>query len=399
MWRWIFLGVLALAVIVFGFSLMDADGNGGVSADAVLADVNIDIGGFARAIGRWDWQFPRDFGAHLEFQTEWWYYTGNLQTADGRHFGYQFTIFRRALTPEESGVPPLPEGEGQGVRAFSEWRANQIYMAHFAVTDVDGGRYFHEQRFSRGSAGLAGATVDPVYHVWLEDWQVAAQDDEARRKRITAQAGNFAVDLALEQVKPPALHGDGGLSPKSDEPGNASYYYSLTRLLTNGTITVSGETFEVSGATWKDHEFSTSALGEGAQGWDWFGLQLDDNRELMLGQIRMADGRREPAFGGLLVNPDGSTRYLNADDFTLEVTGTWTSPHTGAVYPAGWKFSINTGVADPLRLTVTPLLADQELHGGGGVDYWEGAVHITGDATGYGYAELTGYVQAMTGRF
>ncbi|MBI5667713.1 MAG: carotenoid 1,2-hydratase [Chloroflexi bacterium] len=393
MWRWIFLGVTALAVIVFGFSLMNVGGNGEVNADAVLADISMDSNGFTRAIGRWDWRFPRDFGAHPAFQTEWWYYTGNVETADGRHFGYQFTIFRRALTPQ----PILAEGEGND--SASEWRASQIYMAHFAVTDVAGGRYFHEQRFSRGSAGLAGAVVEPRYRVWLEGWQVAAQDDEARRTHITAQGANFAVELALEQVKPPALQGDNGLSPKSDEPGNASYYYSLTRLLTNGTITINGETFAVSGTTWKDHEFSTSALGEGAQGWDWFGLQLDDNRELMLGQIRLNNGGREPAFGGLLVNPDGSTRYLNASDFTLDVTATWTSPHTGAVYPAGWNITVNTGDADPLNLTLTPLLADQELHGGGNVDYWEGAVRITGDATGYGYAELTGYAQAMTGRF
>ncbi len=389
MGRWMILAVLALAVMVFGFSLIDAGGSGDLSAEAVLTTVNADISGFARAIDPWDWQFPQDFGAHPTFQTEWWYYTGNVQTGTGRHFGYQFTIFRRALTPQ----PSSPQA------GRSEWRANQIYMAHFAVTDVDGGRYFHEQRFSRGSADLAGATVEPVYRVWLEDWQVVAADESAQRTYITAQGANFGVALALEQVKAPALQGDNGLSPKSDEPGNASYYYSLTRLKTSGTIIINGETFDVSGATWKDHEFSTSALGGNAQGWDWFGLQLDDNRELMLGQIRLADGAREPAFGGLLVNADGSTRYLHAADFTLEVTGTWTSPHTGAVYPVGWNITVNTGDDEPLNLTLAPLLADQELHGGGGVDYWEGAVRISGGATGYGYAELTGYAQAMTGRF
>lgn len=386
MWRWIFLAVLALAIVLFGFSLIDAGGNGDVSAQAVLADVSRDISGFARAVDPIDWQFPRDFGSHPAFQTEWWYYTGNLQTADGRHFGYQFTIFRRALTPDE-------------LDSQSEWRANQVYMAHFAVSDIEGGQYYHEQRFSRGGAELAGAVVEPRYRVWLEDWQVIAEDAEARQTHIAAQGANFAVNLALEQVKPPALQGDNGLSAKSDEPGNASYYYSLTRLLTEGTITVNGEIFAVAGATWKDHEFSTSALGQDAQGWDWFGLQLDDNRELMLGQIRMTDGSSEPAFGGLLVHPDGSTRYLRSSDFTLDVTNTWTSPHTGATYPAGWNITVNTGEAAPLSLVVTPLLDDQELIGGGNVDYWEGAVRITGDVTGYGYAELTGYVQAMTGRF
>ncbi|GIL14714.1 MAG: carotenoid 1,2-hydratase [Chloroflexota bacterium] len=390
MWRWTVLALLALVIIAFGFSLMDT-GGGTIRAEAVLVNPLSDTSGFARADAPYNWQFPLDFGAHPAFQTEWWYYTGNLKTADGRHFGYQFTIFRRALAPPSSPVT-LTGGE------TSEWRADQIYMAHFALSDVAGGRYFHQQRFSRGSAGLAGATTEPVYRVWLEDWQVVALEPAARRTRIYAHADDFGVELVMDQLKPPALHGDNGLSPKSDEPGSASYYYSLTRLKTAGEIVVNGETFQVSGASWKDHEFSTSALGADAQGWDWFGLQLDDNRELMLGQIRMTDGSREPAFGGLLVEADGSTRYLSAEDFSIETTATWTSPHTGAVYPAGWNIAINTG-AEQLAINLTPLLADQELHGGGGVDYWEGAVAISGGAAGYGYAELTGYAQAMTGRF
>jgi predicted secreted hydrolase len=391
MWRWTVLALVALVIIVSGFSLMDPGSGGTISAEAVLVNTAGDTGGFAQADAPYNWQFPLDFGAHPAFQTEWWYYTGNLKTADGRHFGYQFTVFRRALAPPSSPVT-LAGGE------TSEWRADQIYMAHFALSDVEGGRYFHEQRFSRGGAGLAGAALEPVYRVWLEDWQVIALDEAAQITQVSALGAAFGLNLRLQQVKPPALQGDNGLSPKSDEPGSASYYYSLTRLKTAGKITVNGETFEVSGASWKDHEFSTSALGADAQGWDWFGLQLDDNRELMLGQIRMVDGSREPAFGGLLVEADGSTRYLSAEDFNIEVTATWTSPHTGAVYPAGWNISVNTG-AERLDITLTPLLADQELHGGGGVDYWEGAVAISGDAAGYGYAELTGYAQAMTGRF
>ncbi len=386
MWRWIALGVVGVAVLVFGFSLIDSSGAGNVTASAQFIPVNQPIDGFARAIDPYDWQFPQDFGAHPDFQTEWWYYTGNVQTAEGRHFGYQFTLFRRAISPTET-------------TSDSAWRTNQMYMAHFAVADVEGGQFHHAQRFSRGSAGLAGATADPRYHIWLEDWDVMAEDDAAQFTRIQANADGFGVDLQLEQIKPPALQGQNGLSPKSAEEGNASYYYSLTRLLTSGTITIEGETFTVEGATWKDHEFSTSALGTRALGWDWFGLQLDDNRELMLGQIRLVEGGVEPAFGGLLVYPDGSTRYLPQSALTLNVTHTWVSPHTGATYPAGWNLSVDIGEPEPLELTLTPLLADQELHGGGGIDYWEGAVQISGDATGYGYAELTGYTQQMTGRF
>ena len=186
------------------------------------------------------------------------------------------------------------------------------------------------------------------------------------------------------------------MSAKSAEPGNASYYYSLTRLATDGTINIGGESFTVSGATWMDHEFGTSALGSDAQGWDWFGLQLDDDRELMVGQIRRTGGSKDPYFGGLLVNPDGTTQYLPAEAISIQSTGTWTSPHTGATYPAGWNIAIDLGGSAPLRLTLTPQIADQELNGAG-VVYWEGTVRIAGDAAGYGYAELTGYADLDDG--
>ena len=385
MWRMGLLLVVGIAVVIGGFSLVDV-GGGEVGASAVFDRVEMDISGYARAIKPYDWQFPQDFGPHPNFQTEWWYYTGNLADEAGRRFGYQFTIFRRAITPAEA-------------EPGSEWRADQIYMAHFTVTDVSGDQFYHQQRFSRGAAGLAGATTEPLYRVWLDDWQILAQDDDATVVAIKAVADAVAVNLRLEQVKPVALQGDQGLSTKSGEPGNASYYYSLSRLLTTGTITINDATYTVSGTSWKDHEFSTSALGSTAQGWDWFGLQLDDDREVMVGQIRLLDGGSQPEFGGLLVYPDGSTRKLESSDFTLTVTDTWQSPHTGATYPAGWQISLDIGEAEPLNLTVIPLISDQELHGTGNVGYWEGAVRISGDITGYGYAELTGYVNAMTGRF
>lgn len=386
MWRFIVSGLVIIGVVVFGFSLLEVSSGGDISASAVVSDARVDISGYARADGPYDWQFPADYGPHPDFQTEWWYYTGNLSTDAGRRFGFQFTIFRRAI---------LPQSHITG----SEWRTEQIYLVHFTVSDIENERFFHEERYSRGSAGLAGATSDPRYRVWLEDWEIVAQNDDATLTTIHAEADDFGINLRLEQIKPPALQGDGGLSPKSDEPGNASYYYTLSRLVTEGEIRIGDEVYTVSGNTWKDHEFSTSALGGDALGWDWFGLIFDDGRELMIGQIRLLDGGREPAFGGLFINEDGTTHYLDAASFQIDYTDTWRSPHTGAVYPSGWQVAIeDTGGGTPLRFSLTPLMRDQELHTGD-IAYWEGAVRIDGDVTGYGYAELTGYVNAMTGRF
>lgn len=384
MWRWIVGGVGALALLVFGFSLVEIRGDGGeINASAAFANPEPDIAGFTRAIEPWDWQFPADHGPHPDFQTEWWYYTGNLETETGRHFGYQFTIFRRALTP----------GETEG---GSEWRTNQLYLAHFTVSDIEGDQFYDSERFSRGGAGLAGAETDPAYRVWLEGWQVLATNPDATELTITADAGTFAVDFTLDQSKPPAFHGINGLSAKGDQPGNASYYYSLPRLATRGTIRIADESFEVNGATWMDHEFSTSALTGGMAGWDWFGLQLDDGRELVIGQIRLLTGGTGMV-SGLLVQPDGSTIALEKEDVQITATGTWRSPHSNAEYPAGWEIVVTPNGADPLRLTVTPLMADQELLTQ--PTYWEGAVELSGDAGGFGYAELVGYVSAMQARF
>ena len=375
--------VLIGLIVIFGLSLIEPLNGSSLSARTQLEAPSPDISGFARAIEPWDWQFPRDHGAHPQFQTEWWYYTGNLADEDGRRFGFQFTIFRRALSSAVTS-------------SASEFRANDIYMAHLTLSDVTGGDFWHDVRYARGGAGLAGATAEPRYRVWLEDWEVSAEDEAATKTRISAASGDFAIDLRLEQVKPPALQGDNGLSPKSAEIGNASYYYSLSRLITSGSLSVGEQTFAVTGNSWMDHEFSTSALGDNAQGWDWFGLIFDDESELMVGQIRLVEGGSEPAFGGLIVYADGSTRRLSSSEIGIRATASWRSPHSQAEYPAGWEIEI--GGDEGFRIEVTPLQADQELHGAG-IVYWEGAVRISRDKTGYGYAELTGYVGSMQNRF
>lgn len=384
MWRLLAVFLLALAFMLFGFSLIDTASGTNVNASAVLEAPALSTEGYARALETYEWNFPRDFGAHPEFQTEWWYYTGNLFTDSGERFGFQFTIFRRAISP-------------QNVTSDSEWRTNQIYMAHFTVSDISGGRFYHEERYSRGGAGLAGATTDPRYRVWLDDWEILAEDEAAERVSIRASGEDFSIDLRLVQLKAPALQGDGGLSPKSAEPGNASYYYTLSRLETSGTVRVGERDFVVSGLSWKDHEFSTSALGGEAQGWDWFGLIFDDGSEMMIGQIRLTDGGREPAFGGMFIAPDGSTLYLPSETFTITALDTWTSPHTGAVYPSGWRVVIDHPEL-ARTFEIIPAMQDQELHGAG-IEYWEGAVDVRGDLNGFGYAELTGYIGTMQNRF
>jgi predicted secreted hydrolase len=384
------LGIAALvAILLIGVSQLRGGTQPAYSADVIGALRSGDSTGFARAMTVREFTFPQDFGAHPDYQTEWWYYTGNLATAEGRRFGYQLTIFRRALT-------------ATATQRESSYGTNQIYFAHFAVSDIQGGRFYDADRYSRGGGGLAGALVDvnanPSVRVWIEDWTMDALTPDAGTMRLRAAHENFAIDFTVKQLKPPTLQGDRGLSAKSAEPGNASYYYSLSRLATEGTITIDRQRYTVTGYSWKDHEYSTSVLSENAIGWDWFSLQLDDNRELMLYRIRRNDGTFEPTSDGTLVYPDGTYERLKLEQYQIENLAQWTSPRSGATYPAKWKITVTPKTGDPLILTVEPLLAGQEIVGQGGT-YWEGANRITGmqgnqPISGYGYVELTGYNQA-----
>ena len=284
--------------------------------------------GFARALDPMRFQFPRDHGPHPEYQIEWWYYTGNLYSDDGKAFGYQLTFFRFALTPQ------MPD-------RVSHFATNQVYMAHFAVTDAAHNAYFCFERRSRGAGGLAGATGQPTYRVWLEDW--AATEEEsgpmhlsvASTSDLVETAPQIGLSLNLRQTRSPILHGNRGLSQKGPESGNATYYYSLVGLETTGEITVNGETVTVSGISWMDHEFGTSFLGEEFVGWDWFSLQLEDGTTLMLYCLRRSDQSCDPeTFEGTLVYPDGRQLRIGTKDFTLTAIHQWTSPESGAVYPS-----------------------------------------------------------------
>lgn len=343
------------------------------------------ITGFARATTPDSLNFPDDFGPHPEFQTEWWYYTGNLISQDGRHFGFQFTIFRRALLPIN-----------QLVVRNSKWGTNQIYMGHFAITDVKEKKHYAFERFARGSAGIASAEANP-YRVWLEDWQ--AYETQPGSYRITAKQDGIEVDLVLEDLKGPILHGKDGYSQKGPDPGNASYYYSQTRLETEGSISINSQQYMVRGLSWKDHEYSTNALSDNQVGWDWFALQFSNYTELKVYNIRNADGTIDPFSNGSYVDEAGTVHNLRRDDFEIEVLGYWQSKESTATYPSGWKITVPRL---ELSLFVEPFVDAQELILS--YTYWEGAVRVSGvsagdDIHGNGYVELTGYAATMEGEF
>lgn len=336
---------------------------------------------FARALGVVPFHWPQDEGPHYAFQTEWWYYTGNLRTPDGAAFGYQLTIFRRGLEP---GAPD-PRG---GLAT------NQIYLAHFALTDGRRGTHVAWERWSRGAAGLAGASAAP-FRAFVEDWSAEAPDTQTSVVRLRAREGNDAIDLRAEPRKALVLHGDRGLSAKSSEPGNASYYVSSTRMAVRGTVTSSGSETSAAGEGWFDHEWSSSALGPRATGWDWFSLQLDDGREIMVFRIRQEDGTSDSASSATIVAASGTTTHLPAADVDLRQLGAWTSPTTHTRYPSGWTLRLPR---EDLVLDLRPLVADQEMRLS--FPYWEGAVRIAGTArgkpaSGRGYAELTGYAAPL----
>lgn len=326
--------------------------------------------GFKRALEVRSFNFPEDSGPHPEYQTEWWYYTGNLKDSSGRRFGYQLTFFRRALSPDS-------------IERESDWAANQVYFAHFAVSDIENKKFYSAQRWSRAALELAGARANP-HRVWIGDWNSRKDGDLIK---LAAGNNSFSINLTLEPVKPVVLQGDRGLSQKGPEPGNASYYYSATRLKTEGIIKLYGNEFKVQGLSWLDREWSTSALGEELEGWDWFSLQLKDGREIMLYQLRKKDGSIDTHSAGTLIEKDGSAKTLEASDFNIKVLDTWESPETGISYPSKWQVAIPEYGLD---LTVTPYQANQELNLS--FVYWEGAVSASGGGvSGSGYVELTGY--------
>ncbi len=356
--------VIGIAIVLLGATAVPG---------AVVSD-------YRQALPGYTFMFPRDHYSHDDYRTEWWYYTGHLRTAGGDEYGYQVTFFRSGIA--EARANP------------SRWAAKNLYLAHFAVSDIQRKKFSYFERVGRAALGQAGAS-EQALHVWIGDWALTG---DGTTQRLQAKDGNFAVDLTLVSLKPPVIHGEKGISQKGTGKGNASHYYSLTRLKTEGKLTVSGETFPVSGLSWMDHEFGSTQLLPDQVGWDWFSVQLDDSTELMLYIIRKSDGRPDPYSAGTFVDAKGGAVPLKQGDYTVKALEHWKSPR-GGTYPIKWRLLVPTLGLD---LVVTPAFPDQELDTGKStrVTYWEGAANAEGTAqgrpiAGRGYVEMTGYAQAF----
>jgi predicted secreted hydrolase len=335
------------------------------------------------ALPGYHYEFPRDYFNHPDFQTEWWYYTGNLRSADGHRFGFELTFFRIGVDRSTSNDSP--------------WDLRDLYLAHLAVSDLDGRRFYQSERMNRAGPGIAGASESQRL-VWNGNWRIQWHGND---QDLQAVDERFTLHFTLHSAKPPVVQGERGVSQKGDGPGRASHYISLTRLITSGQITLKSVAYVVTGTTWMDHEFFTSQLTTDQVGWDWLSIQLEDNTELMLFDIRRKDGSIDPHSSGTFVMADGRNFHLDEHDFSLQPAGTnWTSPATGAVYPLHWKLSIPKL---SINLDVTTRLPSQELTSKSKLipAYWEGAVQLAGregakPIDGLGYLEMTGYDRPLS---
>jgi predicted secreted hydrolase len=330
---------------------------------------------YTQALPGYHYSFPHDHFNHPAYQTEWWYYTGNLRAQDGHRFGFELTFFRQATARDTNTSP---------------WAIHDIYMAHLALSDITGKRYYATERLNRQGPGIAGVD-EATDTVWNGNWQTTIKPNAHTLQGI---ADNFSFTLQAKPTKPTTIHGTDGVSQKSEGAGHASHYISFTRMSTAGTIILAGKPYTVEGDTWMDHEFFSDSLGGEEVGWDWLSIQLADNTELMLYRLRHKDGSVDPYSSGTYIDAAGKATHLTLADFTMTATGPiWKSDHTAATYPIAWQLAIPKL---NLQLSVTTPLAAQEFRSRYGPSYWEGAIDITGQHNGQpiqgtGYLEMTGY--------
>ncbi len=338
---------------------------------------------FKQALPGYEYSFPRDFYSHEDYRIEWWYYTGNLRDETGHEFGYQLTFFRVALDPDKVLSNP------------SQWKIDHIYFAHMTVSDLKDEKFYFFERINRPSLGLAGAASNKL-HVWNEDWQLK---QEGPGHRLIALEDGTGMNLTLVPGKPLVVHGEDGVSQKGEGAGNASHYFSFTRMATTGTITIKEKIFRVSGTSWMDHEYSSNQLNPTQIGWDWFSLKLNDGTELMLYQIRLKGGGIDPYSSGTRVTSSGNPEHIKKGEYEIRATGQWQSDRSGIEYPSGWIIRIPGKNID---LTITPDMEEQELYELRSINrsYWEGSVTVGGTSNGEqvkgkGYVELVGYGKAL----
>lgn len=317
-------------------------------------------------------QFPNDFYYKEGYRVQWWYFTGHLFDREGREFGYELTFF----------------AVGVQTRAYkSKFGVDNIYISHFALTDVAGKRYYSSEKSDSGAYGFAGAEVKDL-RVWVDDNKM---EGTTERIHIAALDRDRSFELELTPAKRVVLNGQKGFSRKSeDSPAIASWYFSYTDLATSGSLKIGDKTFSVHGKSWFDREISSGRMGKSEEGWDWFAIQLDDGREVMIYIMRKADGTADKYSSGTFVYRDGKYRHLNIDDFSITSSRHYKSARTGAQYPSQWEIRIP---GEGLTLKVTPLLEDQEFIAttSTGNYYWEGTCRVEGSAAGRAYVELTGY--------
>jgi predicted secreted hydrolase len=388
-------GVCACMVVSAGAFVPVAQAAGPIPDLGVLSG-GTRTGDFAQVLEPRAFEFPADHGPHPEYRLEWWYVTGNLDSDTGERFGFELTFFRFALAPGAS-----VDQAAAATPVESAWRTRQIYMAHFAITDVARGRFRFAQKLSRGAMGLAGAQIPPL-RVWIDDWSLAAQSpapasasasDEIHWDLHAAESG-YELTLEARALQQPVLNGDRGFSRKSSDPGSASYYYSIPRVAVRGRLVRDGKALDVHGLAWVDREWGSGTLGSREEGWDWFALQMADGSSLMFYALRDQGGRRDPHSAGTWISPAGQSRPLSSDEVQIDVVDYWTNLR-GDRYPGRWRVRVPTAGID---VEVRPVLANQELTAS--ARYWEGAVDVTAatagqKTSGRGYVELVGYAAAQ----
>ena len=367
---------------------------------------------FKQAIKPITFSFPADHASHAGYQTEWWYLTGNLKDEKGHEFGYQFTIFRRAMAPKDA--------KERGRK--SAWAADDFYLLHLAISDIDGKVHADYESLERGTLGIAGATdvsellkerhavsfpdpkmidypkdkPEPFVRVWTKDSSLDRFRNGWHLKASSARIG-FDFDLAetSQKMSSIVLHGksrEEGLSRKGPKPGQASYYYSVPRLDTKGTLTLDGKKYQIGGLSWMDHEFGSNQLSPDQAGWEWFSIQLDNGIEIMLYVLRNKDGSIEPSSSGTWVDQAGSEGHIKVEQAMLKPGRIWKSQASGAEYAVEWTLHLPLG-----ELRLKSALDDQEFHSkqGAGMNYYEGAIRVEGThdgkpVKGEGYLEITG---------